>query len=52
MSKKMYLLIIEFYWWLEHQRPQTIACYGFKKRKQYEHKYVAKFNENIYGVKL
>lgn len=44
--------MIEFYWWLEHRKSEQIAVFGYKKRKKWEHKYVARFNENIYGEKL
>jgi len=52
MSKKLYLLMIELFWFIEHRNSETIACYGYRNRKNWEHKYVARFNENIYGEKL
>lgn len=44
--------MVELFWWLEHRKPETIAVYGYRNRKKWEHKYVAKFKENIYGEKL
>ena len=50
--RKLYLLMIEFWWKVEHQKLERIACLGFRKRKYWERRYVNKFNENIYGKKL
>lgn len=47
MKKRLYLAIINTYWWLEHRRP--FLSYGYRKRKQWEHRYCEKFQENIYG---
>ena len=52
MSKRLYLFMIEIFWFIEHRKNETIACYGYSHRKLWEHKYVSKFNENIYGQKL
>lgn len=47
--RKIYLLVIELYWWLEHIRYEPIACFGYRSRKKWENKYVNRFDENIYG---
>jgi hypothetical protein len=49
MNKKMYLAIIEFYWWLEHRRSERLAVIGYRNRKLWEKRYVRRFKENIYG---
>lgn len=50
--KKLYLMIIEVFWWLEHRKSERVAVSGYRNRKKWENKYVARFNENIYGEKL
>ncbi len=50
--KKLYRLIIEFWWSVEHIHIEDIAIIGYRKRKKWEQKYVNKFNENIYGESL
>lgn len=52
MSRRLYLLAIEFWWKVEHFRFEAIAVLGYRHRKLWEHKYVARFNENIYGEKF
>ena len=52
MNKKLYLFMIEIFWWLEHRKLERLARYGYSHRKKWEHKYVARFNENIYGQPL
>lgn len=50
--KRLYLLLIETYWKIEHIHIESIACFGYRKRKLWEHKYCDRFNENIYGQPL
>ncbi len=52
MGKKFYRLMIEFWWHVEHLYLPWLSLIGYRQRKSWEHKYVAKFNENIYGGKL
>lgn len=52
MTKKLYLFMIELFWRIEHFKSEGIAVYGYRHRKSWERRYVAKFNENIYGEKL
>lgn len=49
MIKKFYLFMIELFWFIEHRKAENIACLGFRYRKSWEHKYVNRFKENIYG---
>ena len=52
LSKRLHLVAIEFWWHVEHAKSERIAIIGYRKRKAWEHKYVNKFKENIYGQPL